>query len=86
MMKVALYARVSTKEQETDNQIIRLREYARVRGFEVVDVYEDTASGANPNRPNLDRLLAVARDALDWLVKRGYSVGRLIEKALNRME
>ncbi len=41
----------------------------------ITAVYPDT-----PQRTN------EMRDALDWAVKHGYSVGRVIEKALNRME
>lgn len=60
-MKVALYARVSTKDQTTDNQTIRLRSYAKTRVYEVVDEYVDVASGKNAHRPELDRMLADAK-------------------------
>ena len=59
-MRVALYARVSTKGQDPDNQLLRLEEYARTRAYEVVDKYIDTASGADAHRPRLD---AMVRDA-----------------------
>jgi len=39
-MKVALYARASTEDQETDNQLLALREFAPRRGLEVVAVYQ----------------------------------------------
>ena len=40
-MIVALYARVSTGEQNPDNQIIRLREAAEARGYLVYAEYID---------------------------------------------
>ncbi len=62
--RVALYARVSTKQQaDTGNlqrQLERLREYARARGYEVVSEYIDVASGLNQNRRGLDRMLRAA--------------------------
>lgn len=43
-MRVAIYARVSTTEQTTDNQVPVLREYAERMGWEVKDVYQEEAS------------------------------------------
>lgn len=60
-MKVALYARVSTDEQTTDNQMIRLEEHANYMKYEVYDKYTDVASGMKSSRPELDRMLADAR-------------------------
>ena len=55
-MKVALYARVSTRDQTEDNQLIRLRQVATARGYEIVGEYADCASGADAKRPALDRM------------------------------
>ena len=62
-MKAALYARVSRadKDQNPENQLIKLREYARNHGFVTYNEYVDHASGAQPSRPQLDRMLADAR-------------------------
>lgn len=60
-LKVGLYARVSTDKQDTDNQMIRLREIAQNRGYEVFDEYVDIASGRNAHRPNLDRMMKDAK-------------------------
>ena len=60
-MIVALYARVSTEEQNPDNQIIRLREAAEARGYLVYAEYIDVASGAYSKRPQLDSMLSAAR-------------------------
>lgn len=63
MPKCALYARVSTidKNQDPEVQLIRLRNFAEARGFEVHDEYVDFTSGADPNRPELTRMLQDAR-------------------------
>lgn len=62
-MKVALYARVSKADdsQNPETQLLRLRKYAEERGWQVFDEYVDRASGADANRPRLDRMLADAR-------------------------
>lgn len=60
-MIVALYARVSTDDQTTDNQILRLREVARSRGYLIYNEYTDVASGACSRRPALDKMLADAK-------------------------
>lgn len=63
-MRTALYARVSTAEQNPDNQIIRLLDIARGRGYEVIAQYVDVASGGNMRRPQLDRMLQDAKMGL----------------------
>ena len=55
-IKVALYARVSTRDQTEDNQLIRMRQVAEARGYIVIDEYADVASGADARRPALDRM------------------------------
>src|SRR5215467_5959525 len=62
--RVALYARVSTKNngQDPETQLIALREYAGHRGMTVTDEYVDIGiSGAKDRRPELDRLMVDAR-------------------------
>ncbi len=43
-MKVCIYSRVSTGEQETKNQSIVLSDWAKQRGFEVVSIYQEEES------------------------------------------
>jgi len=58
MKQVALYARVSTKDQDPGLQLEALRRHAEQRGFEVVEEYVDAGiSGAKEKRPALDRLV-----------------------------
>jgi putative DNA-invertase from lambdoid prophage Rac len=58
-MKVAIYCRVSTQEQTTQNQRIRLEEYAMNQGWKY-DVYEETES-TRKTRPVKQALLAKLR-------------------------
>src|ERR1700684_498947 len=61
--KVALYARVSTKDgrQDTENQLIALREYCAKEGWVVVDEYVDHETGGTSKRSHLQRMFADAR-------------------------
>lgn len=61
-MKVGIYARVSTEDQNIDNQIIPLREHCKMMEYEVIDEYIDHGfSGKDDKRPNFERLLADIR-------------------------
>jgi DNA invertase Pin-like site-specific DNA recombinase len=60
LLRAALYLRVSTDEQSTDNQRQALTEVAERHGWSIATVYEDHGiSGAKgrDKRPALDRLL-----------------------------
>lgn len=61
MHRIALYARVSTAEQNPEIQFHALRQYALNRGVEAVEYVDHGVSGAKDRRPALDRLLADAR-------------------------
>ncbi len=58
---VALYARVSTNQQDPDVQLRELRSLAAARGWTVMGEYVDAGiSGASNIRPELSQLLADA--------------------------
>ena len=62
--RVALYARVSTKNhaQDPETQLLALREYAKARGLEVFGEYVDVGiSGSKDSRPALNQLMEDAR-------------------------
>jgi|SRR5579871_935768 len=61
--KVALYARVSTKDgrQDTENQLIALREYCAKQGWEVVGEYVDHETGGHSKRPHFQQMFGDAR-------------------------
>jgi DNA invertase Pin-like site-specific DNA recombinase len=60
--RAVIYARVSTFDQEPENQLLELRRYVAVRGWTSAEEYVDRGvSGAKDRRPSLDRLLLDAR-------------------------
>jgi len=64
MKRVALYARVSTKNngQDPETQLVALREYVTARGLEIVGEYVDVGiSGAKDRRPELEKLMVDAK-------------------------
>jgi DNA invertase Pin-like site-specific DNA recombinase len=57
-MKAAIYARVSTSDQNCELQLGELREYIVRHGWEDAGEYVDTGwSGAKASRPEFDRLM-----------------------------
>jgi predicted site-specific integrase-resolvase len=61
--KVALYARVSTKDgrQDTENQLIALREYCDKQGWEIEGEYVDHETGGHSRRPHFQSMFTDAR-------------------------
>ncbi len=62
--RVALYARVSTKNngQNPETQLLALRDYSKARKLEVFSEYVDVGiSGSKDSRPALNRLMDDAR-------------------------
>lgn len=72
MKKVALYARVSTADQTTENQLLELRDVARKSGWIVAREFIDNGvSGAKSvqDRPAMANLMkAVARREIDGIL------------------
>jgi putative DNA-invertase from lambdoid prophage Rac len=60
-MTSAIYARVSTIDQNNAIQVTELKEYVERRGWALASVYQDQMSGAKASRPGLDQLMADAR-------------------------
>lgn len=65
--QAAIYARVSTLDQEPENQLVDLRRYVRARGWTAEEYIDHGVSGTRERRPALDRLV---RDA----TRRGFDV------------
>ena len=75
-MITAIYARVSTEDQTTDNQVFELEKVAKRMGWNIGEVYTDIISGAKSKRPELDRLMqAVMKKEVDIIM--AWSVDRL---------
>lgn len=63
VMRVAIYARVSTFDQEPENQLRELQRYVAARGWTIYAEYVDRGvSGARERRPELDRLIVDASE------------------------
>ena len=83
-MNTALYLRVSTSDQTTDNQQLELEKVADKMGWTVTEIYSDVISGAKAKRAGLDALMkAVNRKQVDmvmcWDVSRlGRSLPHLV--------
>jgi DNA invertase Pin-like site-specific DNA recombinase len=60
-MKAAIYARVSTLDQEPENQLQELRRYVQARAWTAVEYVDRGVSGAKDRRPALDSMLTDAR-------------------------
>ena len=60
-LRAAIYARVSTLDQEPENQLADLRQYVTARGWVPFEYVDHGVSGAKEHRPALDRLIQDAR-------------------------
>jgi DNA invertase Pin-like site-specific DNA recombinase len=77
-MRAALYARVSTDRQETENQLVQLRGFCSERGWDVTQEYVDEAvRGREIHKPQLEMALLGAH-------QRKYDI--LVFWALDRVE
>ena len=65
--RAAIYARVSTHDQEPENQLAELRRYVTARGWTAEEYVDKGVSGAKDTRPALDRLIGDAK-------RRGFDV------------
>jgi DNA invertase Pin-like site-specific DNA recombinase len=76
--KTAIYLRVSTSNggQKTDSQMHEIQRHCSARGWDDVEVYADTISGAKASRPQLDRLVRDLREG---------KIGRVVCYKLDRM-
>ena len=59
--RAAIYARVSTLDQEPENQLAELRRYVEARGWTAAEYVDRGVSGAKDRRPALDELVTDAR-------------------------
>jgi putative DNA-invertase from lambdoid prophage Rac len=84
-MRAAIYARVSTTDQNCEMQLRDLREYCERRGWTAEEYVDTGFSGAKVSRPALDKLMRDARRkevdvVLVWKVDRwGRSIRNLVD-------
>ena len=89
--RAAIYARVSTDGQTTENQTAALKEVAARRGWDIVEVYVDhgiSGAKARDKRPSYDRMLKEAsRRKFDvvmaWAIDR---MGRSLRDLIDTIE
>ncbi len=60
-LRTAIYARVSTLDQDPEMQLRELRAYVRHRGLPITEEFIDQVSGTLHDRPQLDRLWQAVR-------------------------
>ena len=87
-MRAAIYARVSTTDQNCELQIRELQAYAERQSWSIAETYQDAISGAKANRPALNRLTFDARARkfdclLVWKLDR---FGRSLVDCLNNIK
>jgi DNA invertase Pin-like site-specific DNA recombinase len=87
-MRAAIYARVSTFDQEPENQLQELRRYCDARRWLSVEYVDRGVSGSKDRRPALDQLLTDAkRRKFDVLVCwRLDRLGRNLKHLINLLE
>ncbi|MCY4179484.1 MAG: recombinase family protein [Litoreibacter sp.] len=59
--RAAIYARVSTTDQSCDRQVADLTAFAERGGYEVIDIFRETASGTKANRTARSRIMKLAQ-------------------------
>ena len=89
--RAAIYARVSTRDQNPDMQIRELRQYAKARDFTIAHEFVDHESGTKESRPELDTLWQAvkARDVdvvLVWKFDRFSRSTKQLINALSEFE
>lgn len=60
-MTAAIYARVSTLDQQPENQLEELRRYVAARGWQAKEYVDHGVSGAKERRPALDAMIVDAK-------------------------
>jgi putative DNA-invertase from lambdoid prophage Rac len=60
-IRVAIYARVSTKDQNCDRQIADLQNYAQLANYQVVATHTEKASGTKNDRQQRKNVINLAR-------------------------
>src|SRR5438477_3489 len=88
-LRVALYGRVSTSDQNVETQMEALRAYCARMGYEITGEYIDNGfSGKDNRRPEFERLLADLRqgEVKTLVVYKLDRIGRSVVHLLNLFE
>lgn len=73
MKKAIIYCRLACEDQESDKRFSRQKrdclQYARKHDYQVLEVISEVASGINPNRNGLQKLLDMcAKDEIEAIL------------------
>lgn len=84
-MKAILLARVSTEEQNTESQLIKLKEYADKEGFEYTkkDIFDFHESAYKSNREHFQEVIAYLNEQKDKVALCCDKVDRLLRNFLH---
>lgn len=87
-LKVAIYVRVSTSNQSTENQVFELKRVAAARGWEIVGAYTDDGISGSKDRTQRPALDSLMKDAVRGKFKHiaVWSIDRLGRSLLNLVE
>lgn len=69
-MKVAIYSRVSTNVQTTENQLLPLKEYVERMNYELVNIYQDEGISGSKGRDQRPALNEMMKDAVKGKFKK----------------
>ena len=90
-MNVRIYCRASTEGQHADRALTSLREFSKLKGWQIAGEYIENASGAKLERIELMRLLSEAQpgdlllvEAIDRLSRLEHSAWVELKDTLNR--
>src|SRR5207248_10778970 len=85
LLRIAIYARVSTDKQDNGNQLDQLRDFACKQGWEIVAEHVDTVTGSGKkNRPQFDAMmLAASQRRFDLLLF--WALDRLSREGIVKM-
>lgn len=75
-MKVAIYVRVSTEQQDYDKQIEQCQKHCEVKEYEVYKIYQDIYTGTSSTRPEFSQMIQDMR---------AYKFGAIVCTKLDRM-
>jgi len=84
--KVALYLRVSTNQQTTENQKLELEAYCKRQGWVIAKTYDDSGlSGKNDARPALQQMLVDASQG-KFSVVACWKIDRIARSTINLLQ
>lgn len=85
MPRAVLYIRVSSEKQSLENQLPALQQMAATRGLDIVEIYQEKASGAKKARPEFQRMLRDAKQGkFDYVLV--WALDRLTRSQMTMME